>query len=404
MVMETPHLVHGPDQGGPDQSVTGLGLGQPLQQAPEQSGGGAVQPQPDKGYDFGDVLLNFVFRGYPMALEKLDLQKKDKKLAQELREMETKRKQARSNVNRAQVALQGGRLEHAAELMGKAYEAFPDGLTYSGIRPGRSGQKMVWFKDKTTGEERAVFPLNEETVKYAINEANAGLRGDNFMKEQVAALAQIKATNNEFLREAEYDPETKTYFWWHVDRNGDYTVKRAPKAKFPGIKKRYDDTDDILNKLKKDYWEAHAGIEGERLKQIRDPRQSELVDLTLEKERLGLKKAERGLGGYIQVGDTQMTTKEIDAEMKVLKTALSPVKGDKPLMLVSDILEADDSELKTELDRWQRLAKEAKTPQSRRAAKRYLQLFYAVTKTRGEGPEQTQDEDPRALLNSLLSR
>lgn len=403
MVMETPHLYYGPDQGGPDESVpVRLGLGQ--QSQPQQAGGGVAQAQPDKGYDFGDVIVNFLFKGIPLQIEKFRAQQNYRKAEQELRRLESIRQRARSDLNRAQVAFQNGKLERAVELMGGVYDAFPDGITYSKIAPGQNNpdQLMVWFKDKNTGEERPVFPLNEDSVKYAIKEADAGLRGDNFMKEQVAALVQRKAQNRDFLDKAEYNPETETYSWWHVDRNGDYTVRFAPKDKFPGVKKRYDDTDDVINKFKKDFWKAHFGIEKERLKQIRDPRQSELTDLRLQKERLGLKKAKQGLGSYIQVGDKQMTIKEIEAEMKVLKAALNPPKGDKPLMLVSEMLQADDAELKTEFDRWQKLAEKAKSPQTKRAAQRYLQLFKAVTGFAGKVNPETREETAQDVWQNLV--
>ena len=99
----------------------------------------------------------------------------------------------------------------------------------------------------------------------------------------------------------------------------------------------------------------------------------------------------------IQVGDKQMTTKQIEGEMKALKAALAPPKGDKPLMLITEMLKADEGDLRTELDRLEKLAKKA-SPRSKEAAQRYLELFRAITGMTGEDSKTTT---PKEVLDSL---
>ncbi len=244
--------------------------------------------------------------------------------------------------------------------------------------------------------------LTKDGVKFTITDT-----GETF-KVPVPTKEEINEAIMPFLEPQSY---IKSYLAQRQARI-DYNFKQAsnPKPLYKG--------DSIVgytyNAIDKATGKRHRFYVNENWERIPKPKGAKTLDeiqvgmkgkqLSIQEERLGLAQKKASSGSKpIQVGDTQMTTKEIDAEMKALKAVLSPVKGDKPLMLVSDVLQADDSELRTELDRLQDLAKKAKTPQSKRAAKRYLQLFYAITRTRGEGPEPTQDQDTRTILKSLIS-
>ncbi len=133
--------------------------------------------------------------------------------------------------------------------------------------------------------------------------------------------------------------------------------------------------------------------------QAEEKRKDVLFPIQKETAELGLQAAKQKPKGdqLIQVGDKQMTAKQIESEMKTLKSVLVRPKGDKPLMMVFEILEADEGMLKTELDRLQDLAEKA-SPQAQQAARRYLELFRALTGMKDEG---SKAGSPKELLNSL---
>lgn len=133
--------------------------------------------------------------------------------------------------------------------------------------------------------------------------------------------------------------------------------------------------------------------------QAGEKRKAELYPIQKEVAEVSLKAAKQKLKGdrLIQVGDKQMTVKQVESEMKSLKSVLAPPKGDKPLMLILEMLEADEGALRTELDRLQDLAEKA-SPQSQQAARRYLELFRALTGMKDEG---LKAGSPKELLNSL---
>ena len=391
-----PHLLYGGDQGG-------LGLGMETAAMTPQEPQGLQQPKApdnDKGYDFGDVMLNFVFRGYPAALERLDLQKKDRVLAMETSAIETKRRQAMSNTNRAGVAFNAGKLEKAAKLLGTAYESFPDGMEYGGIRnarPDEKGNKSVYFKDKNSGEMTASFPLNKESIGYALKEARAGLQGDAFMKGQIARLAERRIENAKLLNNAQKD-NSGTYSWQHRDRNDAIVWKQGTQEDLQKAGGRYNEAQAEAEQLKKDLAQNRLSLGQEQLKKAKDPRQNELLGLRIDKAKVDLKAAKDKPKDdqLFQVGDRQMTTKQIEGEMKTLKSALAPIKGDKPLMLITEMLKADEGDVKTELDRLEKLTKKG-SPRSKEAAQRYLELFRAITGMTGE-TSQPEPDTPGALL------
>ena len=136
--------------------------------------------------------------------------------------------------------------------------------------------------------------------------------------------------------------------------------------------------------------------------QASEKRKADIFPIQKETAEVGLKAAKQTPKGdeTIKVDGRDMTIKQIESEMKTLKSALAPPKGDKPLMLITQMLEADEGALRTELDRLESLAKKA-SPQSKKAAQRYLDLFRALTGM-GEGTaKEPKAKTPKELLDSL---
>jgi len=393
MVLGTPHLQYGADMGGYNGS---LGLGMETAAMTPQDSGALKQPkqfqdqqkaEPDKGYDFGDVLLNFVFRGYPAALERLDLQKKDRKLAQELRMLETQRQQGVSYLNRAYEASQAGKLEDAANYLGKTYESFPDGVEYGGIRsprPDEEGNPFVHFKDKGTGEMKAAFPLTKENIDYALKEANAGLQDKSYMKGRIARLGEIKLTNAKLIKQAQI-LEDGSVAWQHMTRDGDIVQKTGSKEEFEKVGGRYVDAQRMADKMKMDIEIEEIGLEkaqlGVKEQKGRIKQQDQTYGLGgLKKQywtaktsaaKLGLENAKSGTPGKPKV-----SFKEKQAALKAAQNYMKEMERD----IVTDRLIDPDTG----------------KPLSERQKK---QLFNELVDTftayyTGEQPEQNQPQMP----------
>jgi len=392
-----------------------------------------IAPKEDDGGSdvFLTTVLNLLTRGQYGGAVRLDALMKDRKAAKELQAMERQRREATSNLGRAYAAYEAGDLTKAAELGGSVYGAFPDGVEFGGVReeaPGMDGmgEKTVFFKDKQTGKLTSAFPITQESVGEALEEARAGLQPETYMKARVSRLMDIQLQNRENLKKAKYDEGTNSYSWFKVAPSGTVSAQVASGKDYKGMLNKYDDeADKIQKELSREKLailkEKRQMAKTPQLKSIggvpydRDPMTGKVKPTEgvakqpptdLEKATLGLKQAQRTKAEQelkskptfkvpnVQTGKLEdRTRKQIDAEIKTLSSVLKEVTGPAPLIMTIEDLEAKDKQ--TELGRYEKLAKDNSKPDSvRKAAKRMLTLIKAVLGESGEKkPGETVDSE-----------